>query len=188
MNSTSLFFRRLFQSNWVVGILALAEIILGFILLSIPYILGMSIILLAGFVLILMGIARLITALRTRYELLWNGLCALGYIILGAMMLLAPLDLLRFVTLAAACLLITLGSLRLLLAVISRHRKHVIWRTLNGTISLALGIIVCSTWPESSQWFIGVMVAIEMIFSGWTLLFLSVAAQGEKPDALKQDG
>ena len=31
------------------------------------------------------------------------------------------------------------------------------------------------SWPESSAWLIGTLIAVEMIFSGWTLMFLALA-------------
>ncbi len=166
--------QRLLRHQWFLGIISITEIILGFILLTIPYILGVSVIILGGIALLIMGVLRLISLIRCRCDLIWNALCALAYLSIGAVMLLSPLDLLEIVTLTVAGILVCMGAIRLLLAIVSRQQSYLVWRLLNALVSFTLGILVCATWPSSSQWFIGVMVAIEMIFSGWTLLFLSI--------------
>ncbi len=168
------FMQSLLRHQWFLGILSISEIILGFILLTVPYILGVSVIILGGIALLIMGVLRLFSLIRHHSEMIWNALCALAYLGIGSVMLLSPLHLLEIVTLAIAGILVCMGTIRLLLAIISRQQSYLIWRLLNALVSFSLGILVCATWPSSSQWFIGVMVAIEMIFSGWTLLFLSI--------------
>ena len=49
------------------------------------------------------------------------------------------------------------------------------WRILNALVSLVLGVMIVWGWPESSVWLIGTLIAVEMIFSGWTLMFLALS-------------
>ncbi len=171
---------RLFRSHWFVGILAVAEIILGFILLSFPYILGVSVMLIAGIVFSLMGVMRLIAAVRESEHGIWHGLCAIAYILLGVLMLLTPLRLMEIGTLLAGAVLMVIGLVRAIAAMLSRRSRRRMWLYLNAAMSFTLGLIVCATWPESTLWFLGVMVAIEMIFSGWSMLFLSISVSPEE--------
>jgi uncharacterized membrane protein HdeD (DUF308 family) len=48
------------------------------------------------------------------------------------------------------------------------------WHTLNGLITLLLGILVLAQWPVSGLWVIGLFVGIELVFYGiaWIALAL----------------
>jgi len=50
------------------------------------------------------------------------------------------------------------------------------WHTLNGLITLLLGILVLAQWPVSGLWVIGLFVGIELVFYGvaWTALALDL--------------
>ena len=50
------------------------------------------------------------------------------------------------------------------------------WHTLNGIITLVLGILVLAQWPISGLWVIGLLVGIELIFYGgaWIALALDL--------------
>ncbi len=173
--------QRLLSCHWMVGVLALAEIILGFILLASPFIVGVGVVLMVAIVFILMGAMRVVAAMRTAQNRLWQILSGVAYGLLGAAMLLSPLKIMEIGTLIAGGVLIFMGVIRGIVAMMSRRRKSRVWLYLHALVSFTLGLIVCGTWPESSLWLLGVMVAIEMIFSGWTMLFLSLASdEGEE--------
>lgn len=48
------------RSPWLVGLLAVLELVLGFVLLSFPFLLGASAVWVGGFVLLVVGVLRLI--------------------------------------------------------------------------------------------------------------------------------
>ena len=48
---------------------------------------------------------------------------------------------------------------------------------LDGIVTLVLAIMIWRTWPASTEWVIGTLVGISMIFSGTTRLMLSLAAR-----------
>jgi CRP-like cAMP-binding protein len=41
------------------------------------------------------------------------------------------------------------------------------WSLLNGVITLLAGIVIYRHFPESAIWVIGLLVGLEMLFSGW---------------------
>ena len=45
---------------------------------------------------------------------------------------------------------------------------------LSGVLSLLLGILIWKQWPEASLWVIGLFVGIEVLFTGWTWVMLSL--------------
>ena len=166
---------RVASSSWLVALLAVAELILGFVLLSFPYILSASAVWVLGVVLVAVGIMRLIQIFTRPGYRLWNLLAAVIYFCLAAAFIFRTEMSMAAITLAIGLALIIGGVLRLGVAFSLRHEQGSAWRLFNAIVSIILGAIVTWSWPESSFWLIGTIIAVEMIFSGWTLLFLALA-------------
>ncbi|MBQ8516846.1 MAG: DUF308 domain-containing protein [Akkermansia sp.] len=162
------------SSPWVAGGLAVLELAFGFLLLGFPFLLGTSAIWVGGFVLVVAGIMRMVQGFVYAYNRWWNILAGVLFLILGALMIILPVLSLQVFTLVIGCALLSSGILRLLFAISLRHEIGSGWRFFNGLVSLILGGLVLWQWPASSLWLIGTLIAIEMIFSGWTLLFLAL--------------
>ncbi len=164
-----------FASNtWLVTLLAVLELILGFILLSFPYLLGASAVWVGGFVLVVVGIMRLVEAFSTPAHRWWNLLAFAVYLCLGLALLLMTGPSMAMLTLLIGVALLVGGALRFGVAISMRKEPGNAWRFFNAIISILLGAMVVWSWPESSAWLIGTIIAVEMIFSGWTLLFLAL--------------
>ena len=46
-------------------------------------------------------------------------------------------------------------------------------------ISLAITTLIIG-WPESTAWFVGTLIAVELIFSGWTLLLYAFSGNSAR--------
>lgn len=156
--------------------MAIAELFLGFILLSFPFLLGASAVWVGGFVLMVAGVLRLVQVLR-RGNRLWNLLAGLVYLVLGWAMISMTVPSLEIWTLVMGLALLIGGIIRFVVAITMRRTPGSPWRFFNAVISVILGAMVCWGWPESSLWFIGTLIAVEMIFSGWTLLFIALSSR-----------
>ena len=51
------------------------------------------------------------------------------------------------------------------------------WLILDGIITLVLAGMIWKTWPSSTEWVIGTLVGVSMLFSGISRLMLSLAAR-----------
>ena len=71
------------------------------------------------------------------------------------------------------------GVVRLGAAFAQRGIPGAGWLGLNGALSLLIGLIFVVSWPNSAEWAIGLLIGIDLIFSGWTLVLLSRAAKSE---------
>ncbi len=163
------------SSAWLTGALALLELVFGFILLSFPFLLGTAAVWCAGIVLVVVGIVRFVQGGAYSYNRWWNILAGILFLLMGVGMVLMPVLSLEIFTLLMGMALLTTGLLRFLFALTLRGEPGRGWRLFNGIVSLILGGLVLWQWPASSLWLIGTIIAIEMIFSGWTLLFLALA-------------
>ena len=160
---------------WVSGVLAVLELLLGFILLSFPFLLGASAVWVGGFVLAVAGLIRLIQGITRSEDRWWNLLAALLYLVVGVFTVLMPLLSLEWWTLLIGCAILSAGIIRAGVAISLWNTPGRFWRCFNAIISLVLGVMIIWSWPESSAWLIGTLIAVEMIFSGWTLMFLALA-------------
>jgi uncharacterized membrane protein HdeD (DUF308 family) len=51
------------------------------------------------------------------------------------------------------------------------------WLLLDGIVTLILALMIWRTFPSSTEWVLGTLVGISMIFSGASRLMLSLAAR-----------
>jgi uncharacterized membrane protein HdeD (DUF308 family) len=51
------------------------------------------------------------------------------------------------------------------------------WPLISGIVSLILGGLILAEWPQSGLFIIGLFIAIELIFNGWSYLFIALAAR-----------
>lgn len=69
------------------------------------------------------------------------------------------------------------GVIRLAAAFSQRGIRGAGWLGLSGGLSLIIGLIFLVDYPESADWAIGLLVGIDLIFAGWTLILLSQDAK-----------
>lgn len=160
---------------WVAGILAVLELVLGFILLGFPFLLGISAVWVAGVVLSVAGVVRLVQGIIRRANRWWNMLAASLYLLVGIFTVLMPALSMEWWTLLLGASIFTAGVLRMGATITLWNSEGRYWRLFNAVVSLVLGAMIIWEWPESSLWLIGTLLAVEMIFSGWTLMFLALA-------------
>ena len=170
---------RLLGRPWVAGVLAVLELVLGFILLGFPFLLGVSAVWVGGFVLAIAGVFRLVQCVVHRENRWWNLLAAVLYLLVGVFTLLMPVLSMEWWTLLIGACLLSAGVLRLVVAITLWDTDGRFWRFFNALVSLVLGVMIIWGWPESSVWLIGTLIAVEMIFSGWTLMFLAIGPRPE---------
>ena len=51
------------------------------------------------------------------------------------------------------------------------------WLALSAAISILMGVLIMNNFPSASLWLPGLLIAIELLLQGWTLLFLGFAAK-----------
>ncbi|QDU95120.1 HdeD family acid-resistance protein [Lignipirellula cremea] len=133
---------------------------------------------LLGSLLLVSGAGEVVVALTARS---WGGffvnlLIGVLYLVTGMLVVTSPVAAAEALTLLFALSLLFSGVLRIVLAISSRFH-HWVWMLLNGVISVALGMMIWSRWPLSGLWVIGLYVGIELLFNGWSLVMLGLAAK-----------
>lgn len=161
-----------------VGVLM---ILLGAFAVLIPNIASWGMTVLVGWIL-LIGSAFLFAwsftapgAFNVIARVVWS-LLTLGA---GLFLLLNPDKGARALTLILIIYFLTVGALRLAAAFAQRGISGAGWLGLSGALSLVIGLIFLIDYPSSADWAVGLLVGIDLIFAGWTLILLSQEAKEE---------
>ena len=164
--------------GWSIG-LSVLMILAGFLAIVIPQAAGIAVNILVAWLLVFSGAAHLVFGwhVRTAGGILWEVLLGILYIFVGAYLLFHPVAGLASLTLALAIYLFAEGVLELILSVRLRPMAGSGWLLFDGIITLILGVMIWRTWPSSTEWVIGTLVGISMLFSGISRLMLSLTAR-----------
>ena len=88
-----------------------------------------------------------------------------------------PIPALEAITLWLAVIFFITGFLRLVSAFQHRQFAEWFWLALSAAISILMGVLIMNNFPASSLWLPGLLIAIELLLQGWSLLFLGFAAR-----------
>jgi len=102
---------------------------------------------------------------------------AILYVAAGIYTWAFPIPALEAITLWLAAIFFLTGFLRLISAFQHRHFREWFWLVLSSAISILMGALIMNGYPESSLWLPGLLIAIELLLQGWSLLFLGLAAR-----------
>ena len=166
-------------ATWSI-VLSILMIIAGVLAIALPWVAGLAITAVLGWLLLLSGILHLVFAWRshTARDVIFEILIGIVYGWIGLYLLTRPVVALVSLTLALAIYLVIEGVLEIVLAV--QHRSASTawgWLLFDGIVTLLLAALIWSTWPASTPWVVGTLVGISMLFSGISRLMLSVAVR-----------
>jgi uncharacterized membrane protein HdeD (DUF308 family) len=164
--------------GWSVA-LSVLMILTGVLAIVIPPVAGIAVLAVVAWLLMFSGAAHLVFAWHTRTAggLVWELLLGILYIFVGVYALLNPVAGLASLTLVLVIYLFMEAVLELILSFRLRPRPGSNWMLVDGIITLILAILIWRSWPSSSEWVIGTLVGISMLFSGAARLSLSLAAR-----------
>jgi len=164
--------------GWSIG-LSILMIIAGVLAIVIPPVAGFTVLLVVAWLLMFSGAFHFLFAWHTRTAgaMVWELLLGILYIAVGAYALVHPAAGLASLTLLLAAYLFAEGVLELVLSFRMRPMRGSGWLLLDGVVTLVLGVLIWRTWPSSTEWVIGTLVGISMLFSGVSRLGISLAAR-----------
>jgi uncharacterized membrane protein HdeD (DUF308 family) len=164
--------------GWLLA-LGILFIILGFIGLGMMIALTVASVLFLGVLLLIAAVAQIINAFKSKgwKSIALHILNAILYGIAGVVIIINPLIASIVFTLVLGFLILVVGIARIVMAFHIKGMKGWGWPLVGGIISIILGLLIIAQWPVSGLWVIGLFVAIEMIVSGWSYIFVALAAR-----------
>jgi uncharacterized membrane protein HdeD (DUF308 family) len=160
---------------WCFLLLGIALVVLGSLCIIDPFVPTLASVIVLGFLLIAGGITQIVSSFWAGK---WSGmlmhlLIGVLYVVVGYMIIDAPVINMVLITKFIAIFLIVSGAFRAISALVVRFPDWG-WALLNGCITLLLGIIINRQLPEAALWVIGLFVGIEMLFNGWAWVMLAL--------------
>lgn len=154
-------------------------IVLGVLAMGAPLFTGRVIEIWVGVNILIAGLCQIVAALKTGGWLRGLPGFLVGSIgVIGGVVLLAhPLLGLAIFTLILAGYFLVDGLGKIILALQVNPMPGWGWMLFSGGITLLLGLMIWRQWPLSGVWAIGTLVGINILFSGWTLVSLGLAAK-----------
>jgi uncharacterized membrane protein HdeD (DUF308 family) len=168
--------RRAWKTLMAVGVLA---ILIGCVAIVVPAVASVGTAIFIGWILIIAGVFLVAGAFAAVsigslvLRLLW----ALLTVIVGLWLVVEPHNGTLTLTLILGLYFLFMGMTRVAVAFAARGQQGAGLVGLSGFAGLLIGILVLVEFPSSADWAIGLLVGIDLIFAGWTLV--SVALVGK---------
>jgi len=165
--------------GWLLA-LGISSIVLGTLGFYMTFALTLTSVLFFGILLLVGGLFQLAQAFTCKgwKAVLWHVLIGLLYVAAGIDIIYNPVRASEILTLILAGILIAVGVSRIIMAIQIRGAVDGwYWSLLSGLVSILLGGMIIAQWPASGLWVIGLFVAIELLFNGWSTIFVALAAR-----------
>jgi uncharacterized membrane protein HdeD (DUF308 family) len=124
------------------------------------------------------GIAYIVGAFFTRG---WGGfflslLAGVLYVAAGVIIISDPVEAAIIYTLLLAMFFFVEGLFRIISALTGRFRQRG-WMLVNGIVTLILGVLIWRQWPLSGLYAVGMLLGVNLVFSGVSYVGLGLAAR-----------
>ncbi len=155
--------------------------VLGAAAIVVPPLAGIATTIFLGWLFLIGGIIGLIATFRAREApgFAWSLLSALVAVIAGGVLLWNPLAGLVTLTYVLIAFFIADGVLIIILAI--THRRALSgrweWMLVNGIIDLVLAGVIISGLPGALFWALGLLVGIDLLFGGASLIAMALEAR-----------
>lgn len=154
--------------------------VLGFLAVVEPNVATLAVTLFVGWLFFIAGIFRAASAWHSRSMpgFAWSMLTAVLSVILGLILIFRPLAGVLTLTMVLVAFFIVEGIASIVGAV--QHRQHLrswVWVLFSGVVDLLLAYLIWAGWPSSADWAIGLLVGINMLFLGLSLVMTALAAR-----------
>lgn len=171
--------------GWFLA-LGIVLILAGLAAIAFPFLSSIAAKVVLGWLFLIGGVMMIVHAFQAPGwgGFLWEVLIGLLYVVVGAYLAFFPIAGLLTLTIVIAALFIAEGIFEAIMAFRIRPHEGWIWLLLSGIAALAVGVIIAMGLPESAVWALGLLVGINLLFSGWSYVFLALAGRRAHEEAL----
>jgi len=164
--------------KWLL-VLGIIFVILGFIGLGRVFVLTVASVFFFGILILIGGAVQFFESFKCKgwKSILLHVIIAILYFLIGIEFITNPMLASAVLTLILAIGFILVGIVRIVMAIQVRGTANWFWLLFSGITSVLMGLIIAAKWPVSGLFIIGLFVAIELIFHGWSYIFVALAAR-----------
>jgi uncharacterized membrane protein HdeD (DUF308 family) len=168
--------RSLMKKANIANITGAIFIILGALSIAYPFYSSLGIEAFFGALFLFGGIFHLFGAFEEKHRdgYIWNFVVGALYILAGVYLLSHPLIGLLFLSLLLIALFYTQGILTIIFGFQQRKStRYWIWSMISGLLSIGIATLLVVSYPISALWVFGVLVGINLLIFGISLLLLN---------------
>lgn len=164
--------------GWFLGV-GIVFVLAGIAAIAFPLVSTIAAKIALGWIFLISGVIALIHSFSiTRWgALLLNLLIGALYVLAGAYLAFFPLTGIVTLTLLLAALFLAEGIMQVVMGVRLRGHGGWGWLVLSGIIAIAAGALIALDLPTSAGWAIGLLVGINLLSTGLSFVFLSLAGR-----------
>jgi uncharacterized membrane protein HdeD (DUF308 family) len=159
-------------------------VVLGFLAVAVPMVAGLAVTLLFGWIFLLSGIVGLYTTFAMRHApgFWWSLLSGVLGVVVGFWLLIQPAVGLVSLTYLLIAFFIIEGIATIMFAL--DHRAALTgrwgWMLVSGIVDLFLAAVILAGLPGTVAWALGLIVGINMIFGGASMIGMALAAHADQ--------
>ena len=158
---------------------AVVMIVLGLLAVILPYATGIAISVVVAWLVVLSGVAYVAFAFSSLSagSFIWRMLIGVIYILGGGYLAFHPGIALASLTVVLAVMFVLESVLEMTSFFMFRPLPGTGWLLFDALATLLLAGLILYPWPASSFWAIGIILGVNLVFSGVTVMMYALAAR-----------
>ena len=177
---------RTVRDHWKLFLIeGIILVVLGLLAVAVPLLASLAVTMLFGWLFLISGIVGLITTFSMRQApgFWWSVLSAVLGILVGGLLLAQPALGLVTLTYVLIAFFVVEGLATIMFAL--DHRSKLSgrwgWMLVSGIVDLFLAAIILMGLPGTVAWSLGLIVGINMVFGGGSLIAMALSARSQMP-------
>lgn len=152
-------------------------VILGMLAIALPVLFTIAIDLLIGSIFLIGGIFQFIRTFKANRipGFIMALLTAIVYVAIGILLIYYPMRGVLTLTMLLTIFFILEGIAKIVWGFKLKPLTGWGWLVFSGVLALAMGAIIIAGWPGTALWVMGLLVGIDLIFFGFSLITLALA-------------
>ncbi|WP_298243456.1 HdeD family acid-resistance protein [uncultured Bradyrhizobium sp.] len=156
-------------------------VVLGVAALILPPLASLAIAIFLGWMFLVSGIGGLIVTYwaRSTPGFWWSLISAALAVLAGLLLLARPMQAVLTLTIVLGAYFLAEGVATIMYAL--EHRRELSsrwsWLLISGLVDIAISFMVITGLPSSAEWAIGILVGINLLFGGASLIGMALAAR-----------
>ena len=179
---------RTLHEHWLLFLIeGIILVLLGMLAIVVPVVATIAVAILIGWLFLISGIVGLVTTFMARHApgFWWSLLSAVLGIAAGVVLLAWPISGAISLTLLLIVFFVIEGVATIMYAL--EHKKELTgrwaWMLVSGIIDLILAGIIMAGLPGTAAWALGLLVGINMLFGGTSMIAIALHARSSAPPA-----
>jgi uncharacterized membrane protein HdeD (DUF308 family) len=170
------------RDHWVLFLVeGLVLVFLGMFAIFVPLVASLAATVFFGSILLIAGIVGLIMTFAARHApgFSWSVISAVLGIVTGALLLASPVNGAISLTVVLIAFLFIEGAVSVMFAVQHRSSESGSWGWMlaSGALDIVLAAILFAGLPGTALWALGLLIGINMLFGGWSLIAMALSAR-----------